>query len=170
MSYTDPNTVHNPATGTVAPAAWGDVVRDDLEFLIDPPACSVSNSSSQSIASGSSVVLNANTEAFDNDAMHSTVTNNSRVTAQTAGRYLLVSTVQFAANGTGRRGVNFLVNGTTNFSAAFAAPLAANAIIVPGIRLVTLAATDYVEARAFQDSGGALNVDLIEFAVTFLTR
>lgn len=34
-SYTDPQTVHNPATGTSPPAAWGDTVRDDIVYLYD---------------------------------------------------------------------------------------------------------------------------------------
>ena len=32
-TYTDPQTVHNPATGTSPPATWGDTVRDDLQYL-----------------------------------------------------------------------------------------------------------------------------------------
>lgn len=33
MAYVDLNTIHNPAPGTVAPAAWADQVRDNFEAL-----------------------------------------------------------------------------------------------------------------------------------------
>ena len=55
MPYTDPQTIHNPATGTVAPATWGDILRENSEFLIDPPACSVTHSTTQSIATATTV-------------------------------------------------------------------------------------------------------------------
>lgn len=35
MSFVDPTTVHNPATNTVAPVAWGDTINADLNYLYD---------------------------------------------------------------------------------------------------------------------------------------
>lgn len=171
MPYVDLNTIHNPATGTVAPATWGDQVRDNDEFLIDPPACSVFNSANQLLTSATATVLDADSENFDNDAMHSTVTNNSRVTATTAGRYLCIATVSFAANGTGQREIRFRTNGTTTF----------NGVTLPNAggsdtwrcsatRQITLAASEYVEVIANQNSGSSVNCNLNEFVVTFLTR
>lgn len=169
MPYVDPNTVHNPSTGTVAPAAWGDVVRDDLEFLIDPPACSVFNSGNQSVPTATVTVLTANSEFFDNDGMHSTVTNNSRITAQTAGRYLTMSAVSFAT-GTGSRTVSFLLNGSSTLNAILLPAVSGNVTRVVALRLITLAAGEYVETRVSQDSGGGLDVALVEFGATYLTR
>ncbi len=31
MAYVDLNTIHNPATGTIPPATWGDQIRDNFE-------------------------------------------------------------------------------------------------------------------------------------------
>ncbi len=171
MSYVDLATIHDPVTGTVAPAAWGDQIREDLEFLIDPPACSVYSSAAQSIASATFVSLDANSESFDNDAMHSTVTNTSRVTIQTAGRYLFIANINFASSASTRVIGSFFVNGTTRH----------DRVVVPvvgggtddrhtiSISLV-LAAGDYVEVQANHNAGANLNVTLLEFFALFLTR
>lgn len=174
MSYVDLNTIHNPATGTVAPAAWGDQVRDNLEFLIDPPACSVFASSAQSVANGTTTSLNAGSENYDNDAMHSTVSQTSRITAQTAGRYEISATVAFAP-GTGRRITSFLVNGTTTLDgdsrvSAVTGGAAGVTDRVSINRTVTLAVGDFVEVQVNQNSGGNLDVTLNEFVAMFRTR
>lgn len=47
MTYVDLNTIHNPATGSVAPASWGDGVRDndeDLNARTTPAQASVATS------------------------------------------------------------------------------------------------------------------------------
>lgn len=172
MPYVDPNTVHNPATGTVAPAAWGDTIRDDLEFLIDPPACSVFNSSSVVVASATSAFLAANSENFDNDAMHSTVSLTSRITGQTAGRYLFTVSLQYSDPGgaTGNRWASLRVNGTTTFENMLVPAAVGNSTIVTATKHLVLAAGDFVEARAFHTQGANLNVTLLEFAALFLTR
>lgn len=172
MSYVDLNTIHNPATGTVAPAAWGDQIRENFEFLVDPPVCSVFHSTTQSVATGGTgTIMSANSENFDNDAMHSTVSNTSRITAQTAGRYLLTANADFASNTTGTRQIQFRLNGSTFF-----ATVRINAItggflsIVQTTATVVLAVGDYVETNLFQNSGGSLNSTLREFAALYLTR
>jgi hypothetical protein len=167
----DLNTVHNPATGTVAPAAWGDQIRENQEFLIDPPGCSVFHSTTQSIATATVVVLNANSENFDNDAMHSTVTNNSRITIQTAGRYLITAAVQWDTNANNDRQVLLRKNGVVQ-------SIAANTQVRAGVgntgftvvATTIAAAGDYIEAFCRQTSGGNLNVELLEFVALFLTR
>jgi hypothetical protein len=170
MPYVDLNTIHNPATGTVAPATWGDQVRDNLEFLIDPPACSVFNSAAQSLVDGVATVLNANSENFDNNAMHSTVTNNSRITIQTAGRYLLLARVDFAGNASGVREIRFNLNGSL-LAVGFTGAPAGTAVTrsVPSISAVA-SVSDYFEIVGNQTSGGNLNVTLVEFTAIYLTR
>jgi hypothetical protein len=173
LAYADLNSIHNPATGTIAPAAWGDQARDNFEFLIDPPACSVhSIGTPQSLTSNVLTALTAPNENFDNDAMHSTVSNTSRITGQTAGRYLFIANVSFAANATGGRLLDMAVNGATLTGSGmqFTSTGAGTPINLTYARMITLAVGDYVEARARQVSGGALNVELIEFGATFMTR
>lgn len=172
IPYSDPNLTHNPSTGAVAPAAWGDIIRDDLEFLIDPPSCSVFNSAAQTLTTNVLTILTANSENFDNDAMHSTVTNTSRITCQTAGRYLFIANVTFVANATGGRLLDFVVNGVglTGSGMQFQSPGSGSAINLTYARMITLAVSDYVETRVRQISGGNLDCTLVEFGATFMTR
>jgi len=171
MAYADLNTLHNPSTGTAPPASWGDQVRDNLEFLIDPPACSVYHNTTQSLANDTTTALLANSEYFDNASMHSTASNTSRITIGTDGRYLFYATVTFAADGTGRRLVYLRVNGTTSYLLnSIAPPASPTTCVVPVIKSLPLVATDYVEVLANQNSGGALNTTLSEFYAKFETR
>lgn len=170
-TYVDLNTVNNPTTGQPAPASWGDQIRENFEFLIDPPACSVYNNTTQSISDGSSTALTCNSEYFDNASWHSTVSATSRLTAPIDGRYLCVATIQWATNATGWRQLTFRVNGTTSYLCVqFAAVGASHTVIQSGNKLLPLTAGDYVEAIGFQDSGGSLNVTTLELGATFLTR
>jgi hypothetical protein len=173
VPYVDPNTVHNPATGTVAPAAWGDTIRDDLEFLIDPPAVSFLESTAQSISNVTSTVMTGNEETFDTDGMHSNVTDTSRITCQTAGRYDCNATLRFAGSTGGTyRQIIFRVNGTTSYPMNTVAPVndAAVETIVSANKKFVLAAGDYVEVLARHNAGGAINCNLDEFAATYITR
>jgi hypothetical protein len=170
VPFVDPNTVHNPATGTVAPAAWGDTLRDDLVFLNDRPTCAVFNTTNPPISSGVTTVLTANSERWDNDAMHSTVTNTSRITIQTEGRYAIASTVSFDGHATGVRGTDFLVNGTTAYPGSGSTAVGAGVSeVLTTIRFIDLNVSDYVETRAVQTSGTNLGVTLVDFTALNLT-
>lgn len=173
MAYVDPNTVHNPSTGAVIPAAWGDTVRDDLEFLIDPPACSVYHNTTQSKASSTTLAaLLANSENYDNFSGHSTSVATSRITIATAGRYEVGCVVSWAANGTGNRATAFSVNGVgvADYLVDIRTGTATNSTGISGSRTLVLAAGDYVEVSVWQTSGGALLASLDEFYVLWRTR
>ena len=55
--------------------------------------------------------MNANTELWDTDTMHSTSSNTSRLVATTAGRYQFHITCRFGANASGFRAVGYRING-----------------------------------------------------------
>lgn len=170
MAYADLATIQATDPGDVLTAAWCDQARDNEEFLINPPACSVYASSAQSVANATFVSLTANSEYFDNDSMHSTATNTSRITIQTAGRYLLSATIAYTA-GSGRRFSQFLVNGTTAYDGDGRPAIGGGSddkIVMT--RTLVLAASDYVEVQANQNTGGNLNVTLREFVALFMTR
>ncbi len=172
MSYIDPATILTTDPGDVLTAAWCDTVRDDLEFLIDPPSCSVYHSAAVSISDANLTILSANSENYDNDSMHSTVSSSSRITCQTAGRYSALACVVYASNSSGERLVDFLVNGTTQYVGLAIGPNPSGSqntgLTVE--RTMVLNVGDYVEVRTRQRSGGALNCTLSEFALLFLTR
>ena len=171
MPYADLNTIQTYNPGDILTAAAIAQVRTNQEFFIDPPACSVYNSAVQSIPNATSTALTANSENYDNDSMHSTATNTSRITIQTAGRYLLSGTILYDNNATGARSVTFRKNGTTSYVATSAPNIGSTLDMgISGMRTLVLAAGDYVECLGYQNSGGALDATLQEFVALFLTR
>lgn len=169
MAYADLNTIHNPSAGGIPPASWGDQVRDNLEFLIDPPACSVYHNTTQSVSNDTITAMSANSENYDNNSMHSTSSNTSRVTIQTAGRYQFTGTLKFAANATGNRYLQFRKNGSTIYSGLGGINSGAE-IQLSATRSLVLSVGDYIEVMGYQNSGGSLAVTLEEFFVYFITR
>lgn len=168
--YVDPQSIHNPSAGSIAPASWGDTIRDDLEFLISPPQCSFSHSTTQSVPDTAWTSMSGNTENYDTDTMHSTVTNNSRCTITTAGKYLLLATFEFASSGISSfRSARFRVNGSTAYE-IWTGALAGATIRQSGARTLTLAAADYVELQLWQNTGSGLLCQLIEFNARFVSR
>lgn len=121
----------------------------------------VYNSANISVADVTQQVLTFDTEAFDTDTIHSTSSNTGRLTATTAGKYLIIGQALFRNNATGERWLSLRVNGAT-----FIARTTTNsngAGIDEHLEVATyynLSATDYVELLAYQDSGGALFVDV----------
>ena len=93
--------------------------------------------------------------------MHDTVTNTSRLTvpAGGAGLFAIGGCIEFAANSTGRRGIQIRLNGTTvivreetnNIGASNDHPCTI-------YTEYQLAAGDYVELMGYQNSGGSLNM------------
>lgn len=172
MAYVDLATVQSIATGQPFLAATLEQIRLNEEFLIDPPAASVYNSSSQTVAANTLTVLTADSESFDNDSMHSTSTNTSRLTIQTAGRYLFVATVIFATGTATERNVQFLVDGTTAYEGTKVNANASGSqnTVLTAVRMIVVTAGQYVEVRARQRTSGDLAVTLSEFAGLFQTR
>lgn len=172
MAYAALTTIQTYNSGDILTAAALQQANSNFEFLIDPPACSVYNSTNQTTTTATVPALAADSEHFDNDSMHSTSSSNSRITVQTPGRYLFIGRVAYVANSTGWRFIEFLVNGTglhrlTNSRPEPTGTLSTN---LSGSATLVLAAGDYVELRAYQSSGGNLDVSLKEFTATYLTR
>lgn len=59
-------------------------IRDNEIFLRAHHGCSVFKSGTQTVLSGSTDVISWNSEDFDTDALHDTVTNNSRIVVPAA--------------------------------------------------------------------------------------
>lgn len=77
----DPRTWTN--TEFVDKAMLDGHIRDKFKFLKDPPFCRATNLSPQNIASGVWQALAFPNEDFDNAGLHSTATNNERITIPT---------------------------------------------------------------------------------------
>jgi len=147
-----------PATGKIL--ASDTVEGSDLVRTTENGA-RVYKSAGQSITDSTLTTLTFDVETYDTNVMHDNVTNNSRITFPVAGLYLVGASVDFNANATGSRFIEFRLNGTTTtFGAASteAVSLASTDTMVPSIITRRFAINDYIELRVIQSSGGALNV------------
>src|SRR4051794_16526480 len=71
---------------------------DDLNIGV-LPSCAVYNDAAQSIPDGALTALTFNTEHFDTDSIHSTSSNTSRLTCQTAGIYVITASAAITKPG-----------------------------------------------------------------------
>ena len=151
----------------------GDVFNDeavnDLEDRIEegigeagggtPPAARVYNSAAISIPDNTNTALTFNSERYDNDSIHSTSSNTSRLTATTAGVYQITGHVGFQAGTTGRRQINLRVNGSTYIAIQdLPGTVPSSEVYLSVSADYKLDAGDYVELVAYQNDGSARNV------------
>lgn len=147
------------ATATADKLALRDSKGQVVGFV---PGARVCHNAAQSIANASYVTLAFNTERFDTDTIHDTVTNNERLTCKTAGKYLIVVNVLFDANVTGTRELILILNGATNIGRQTAPASATQQTGVTVATVYDLAVNDYVTVMVYQSSGGALNILAID--------
>jgi len=98
-------------------------------------------------------------ERFDTDDMHDIAVNNTRLTIQHEGLYVIGGHVQFepAAGGALRiAGVKF--NGALSIGFQTSGPLAGAVVFLSVATLWQCVIGDYFELTAFQDTGGPINV------------
>lgn len=142
------------------------------------PFCRAYHSVDQSIATGGGLTaLALNSERWDTDGIHDTATNNSRLTCQTAGTYVITGNVRFASNATGYRLVGIRQDAGSLYGTQLFAALSGGDTIVSVATELRLTATQYVELCVAQTSGGALNVngastsnDSCEFSMALVER
>lgn len=97
MGYVDPASIHDPTSGSVAPAAWGDAVNAAVNWLANPDQVKVARSANQLIPSGVLTEVRWNAEEWDSNGLHSLVSGTEYVTVKTPGKYLVLAAVIFAA-------------------------------------------------------------------------
>jgi hypothetical protein len=133
------------------------------------PSCRVSKSAHQSIADEQIVPITFDIEAFDTDSIHDNVTNNSRLTCKTAGKYIITGNIVYAVNATDFRSAIIRVNGATiiNYANAQALTNVGVTSCISTTTIYDLAINDYVELCAYHSAGVALNVmlDTTNFAM-----
>jgi len=144
-----------------------------LEIVFSQPAdisVRVMNSASISLPHQTWTTLTFDTETFDTDDIHClpgqdpsdptcAARPTARLTANTAGKYLIYAQVLFEDNPTGIRALRLMLNGTDNL-VEIGKP-GSSVTDGNGANFVThfpLGVGDYVIVQAFQDSGGTLVV------------
>lgn len=125
-----------------------------------PPDISarIYNSAPISVPHNTGVTLTFDSERWDTAGLHDTA-NPSRLTASTAGKYLIFGEVSFATQGGGSRIVGFLVNGTQSIATNNAEGDPSHHTEVPLTTVYELQAGDYVEFTVAQDSGTTVQAE-----------
>ena len=139
---------------------WDTMIAQNINNLIVPPLCRVSHSVVQVITSAVTTQINFDTEAYDNDSMHDTVTNNQRITPTTSGVYVVTTSGVWSSGGTtGGRNVTISLNGTT--PTAEAAQVASSQLISSCVSsaLNLNGTTDYVVTTVSHNQGANQNYD-----------
>lgn len=124
---------------------------------------SLYNSTDQTINNSVNTLLSWNSETFDTDAFHDTVTNNSRITIPTgkAGKYLINVTLQWQGSAAGDRVIFLYKNGsgiTTNTQKSRVDAATGNQQYNQYTSVYDLSVGDYIQVYCNQSSGAALSV------------
>lgn len=134
--------------------------------------CSLYNNADTSVNNTTYTTLNFNSELFDTNGFHSTSSNTDRITIPTgyAGYYEIHLILTYYSNSSGYRGALLDVNGS-GIGGSFTAN-AGNITSTEWRMIRYLNVGDYVQTKAYQNSGGALSLyrsaDASPFTVTYL--
>jgi hypothetical protein len=118
----------------------------------------VYNNATIEIANETETQLTFNSERYDYDAIHNPGSNPSRLTATTAGIYVINGTVMWENNADAIRFISIWLNGATYLCRGFKAGIVGWNTEHEITTIYELAATEYVELRVYQNSGGALDI------------
>ena len=129
-----------------------------------PPACRAYHNTTISCTTATWTLIQLNSESFDTDTMHDTVTNNSRLTANTAGVYLVTAEAQFTAPSGSPESLQIRLN--ANGAIGGGSPVAtwqttgnASANQCMNVaNIIYLNAGDYIEAFVQQNTGSSQNL------------
>jgi len=172
-----PGATDDSAAGYGVGSVWIDTTNDKAYVCLDATATAavwteitqgggagsdtsarVTHSATQSIANNTVTALAFDTERFDTDTIHDNVTNNSRLTCQTAGKYCLIAQGAFANNATGERQMTVRLNGGTQLGNTLQDAVNGDETYFFAVTFTDLVVGDYVEIEFWQNSGAALNV------------
>ena len=124
--------------------------------------CYASNTTNQTIADQTWTTVTWNNKIYDTDSYHSTSSNTGRFTIPSgkSGYYQVIFNWVFAANASNYRDCRIRKNGAGG-AIAQQYGITSN-VATPGqpslVRIIYLAAGDYIEAQVVQGSGGNLNL------------
>lgn len=171
MAFVDPNAVHNPATGTAAPAAWGDTVRDSLFAVQNVPLVRVHRTTTMSITTATETPVLFDTELIDTHGMHSTAALTDRLTVPTgwAGYWNIRAGYRWAPTVSGgtRRYFRLKINASI-IIASTDVDVGGSGYAEGQVACIWGGAPgDYFTVSGYQDSTGNLDLQADGYAGTF---
>lgn len=137
-------------------------------YILSPPRVQAYHNANQSITNDVDQVVALNSERYDTDTMHNTVSGTSRIRFNTAGIYIVTFQCSFASNTVGDRKAFIRKNGQL--------PIGGNEKLPPAGAFessltITIqeyfTTTDYIQPIVKQDSGGALNLLATRYSPVF---
>jgi len=138
-----------------------DAVFDKIEAVIatipTDISVKVTKTSDQSVPQNTLTMVTWDSEEYDTDDMHDNVTNNSRITFKTAGKYSILAQSEWGINSGGFRFMDIMKNGVD--SIARVRDLADNASEHNVAFVGEFEVNDYIELQVFQDTGGNLDFE-----------
>ena len=142
------------ADGSASTPARSDHVHKNMDI-----GAKATNSGTKAITTGTWTALLFDGEDYDTDTIHDVSSNTSRLTATTAGKYLVVGFACMATNTTGDlRGIRIDEGGDTIVALNYRSPIQGAIDTCMTISAVlNMAAADYVELFVFHDKGSDLN-------------
>lgn len=158
-------------TGEVVTAAFmNSNIRDAGNFFLSWPVFEGRQTVAQSLANGSGIAILFDTEDVDTDSGHSTVTNTSRYTPQTQGRFQHAGGVGYASSATGSRWAYWGINAVALNGSSQSIPGNVARLTAATMTSVFNGTTDYLELFGLQNTGGALNTDVGTGALGYQSR
>lgn len=132
---------------------------DSLGGTVDVRRCKLDDSSDQTLSSGSPTAINWDTEIYDSNNFHDTVTNNTRITIPlgAAGKYMFFGGLVFDTDATGARKIGIRKNGTTFIGSDRVDAAGANETHLTTVGIDLASVGDYYELIALQESGSPVD-------------
>ena len=157
----DIDMAHFHCHNLAAPVHFHDAARkvyvDSLEARYQIGA-RVYHSVNQSIPFDTPTMLAFNSERYDTDNIHDNAVSNSRLTCRTAGKYIIVALIWWAANAAGYRSHSIVLNATTWIGQLETRPLPNNYSSAVVTTIWDMSVGDYVELEVYQNTLTAVNV------------
>lgn len=131
----------------------------------------VYHSLAQSIPNLTTVYLAFNGERYDTDTIHNAVTNNSRLTCQTAGKYIISATISYASNPTGLRRLSIYLNRASSIAHVTLDACSADATRLVASTIYHLGVGDYAEISTLHNAGIAIDIQRgLNFSPEFMMQ
>lgn len=111
-------TVPDKATGDVLTESnWDTHIKDNINNILVPPMVKAVRTSAQTINDATATAMQFDAaDEFDTDVMHDTVTNNSRITIQTTGVYIVIGRAVYSAASDAFQSIAIRLNGSTTLT------------------------------------------------------
>lgn len=165
ISVTDGTTTVAPTTTLVFPAGTiTDNGGDEAEYT---PAnaggytegASTYNNTTQSFVQNVDTAVTMNAEVYDTDTIHDNSTNPTRLTCNTAGKYIVIGEVAYPGTGGGQFYLQNLKKNGTVFATSNTQAIANSGVgaVVQTVGLVDLSPGDYVEIWVYSGVAGTIS-------------